>query len=742
MLGKLFSRWRAADDAPSGPLSAYHAGDLEAAGRLVQESLAADANDRGALLAQALLQVEAGRGKDAIAIAEKLLAADRKDAQALLVLGRAHAAAGRRKPAAEALQAAVQLRGGDAAIRTELALLALADGRIAEAAQELEHARGRGKRLALAQRELAGALLQRGQRDLALQHLERAIAAHDADAVTHANLGALLKDLGRATEGAEALERALELQPSLVQAAFNLAMLRIDQKAWNSAATLLRSYLAAQPRDAEAQYWLGNALMGEGDAAGARAAYEAAVRIDSQHVRARWGLVMAQLPAIPASREEQAQGAEAFARELDRLREWCRTHAKGDAYLAVGAQQPFFLAYVPGDHAAVLRRYGALCTELMAAWGRRVKVPAPAPRRDGAKIRIGIVSGHVHGHSVWHALLRGWVEHLDRARFELHLFHTGLLQDAETKRAAGQVDRLQQGLGDWTAWAKAVSDARLDVLVYPEIGMDATALRLASLRLARVQLASWGHPLTSGLPTLDGYLSAEAFEPEGAQQHYTEKLHALPGLGCSYTPYGTRAQSPDLARWGIAPGDRVLVAPGVAFKYGPAEDALWIEIARRCAPCKLLFFRGNDEHAARLEQRLRARFAQAGVDFDAHVRFVPWLSQAAFFGLLQRADVFLDTVGFSGFNTAMQAVECGTPIVAWEADALRGRFASGILRRMGLDEWVADSHAAYAEKAARLCAEAGLRRDVRAAIAARRGALYGDVASVRALAAVLEKLAG
>ena len=152
-------------------------------------------------------------------------------------------------------------------------------------------------------------------------------------------------------------------------------------------------------------------------------------------------------------------------------------------------------------------------------------------------------------------MLRGWVEHLDRARFELHLFHTGLLQDGETRWAAGQVDRLQQGLGDWTAWAKAVSDARLDVLVYPEIGMDATALRLASLRLARVQLASWGHPLTSGLPTLDGYLSAEAFEPEGAQRHYTEKLYPLPGLGCSYAPYGTRAQAPDLAQWGIAPGD-------------------------------------------------------------------------------------------------------------------------------------------------------------------------------------------
>jgi predicted O-linked N-acetylglucosamine transferase (SPINDLY family) len=129
------------------------------------------------------------------------------------------------------------------------------------------------------------------------------------------------------------------------------------------------------------------------------------------------------------------------------------------------------------------------------------------------------------------------------------------------------------------------------------------------------------------------------------------------------------------------------------------------------------------------------------MDFEAHVRFVPWLSQAAFFGLLQRAEVVLDTVGFSGFNTAMQAVECGAPMVAWDGRFLRGRFASGILRAMQLQEWIADTHEAYVEKVARLTGDAALRQQVRAQIGERRKALYDDKASVDALAALLEKLA-
>lgn len=740
MLGKLLSLWRREGD-PAGPLALYHAGERERAERIAGERLARDPADRTGLLTQALLLVDRGRGKDAMHIAERLLATDAKDAQALLVLGRAQAAAGRRKPALDALQEAARLRGADAPVQAELALLALAEGRLDDAARQLAPVRASGPRFSRAHAELGLALLQRGGLEAGAEQLRRAVAADDDNATAHANLGAVLKDLGRNDEAAGALERALALQPQLPQATYNLAMLRLDRKDWPGAAQLLRSYLATNARDAEAHYWLGNACMGLGDAAAARAAYEAAVRSDGQHARARWGLAMAQLPVIPSSADEQLQGLVAFGQELARVQDWVQKQAKGEAWQAVGAQQPFYLAYFPGNHAPLLRRYGALCGELMGAWARKSHLPAPAKPASGRRIRVGIVSAHIHGHSVWHAIVRGWLEHLDPQRFELHLFHTGKLRDAETEAATGRVERLHHGLGDWTAWVRAIGEVQPDVLVYPEIGMDSVTVRLAALRLARVQLAAWGHPLTSGLPTLDGYVSAQALEPAGAQAHYSEPLHALPRLGCAYRPYGTKPLPPDLSAWGIAADDRLLLAAGTAFKYAPQDDALWAEVARRCTPCKLVFFRGQDAHAERLEQRLRAAFGAAGVDFDTTVRFVPWQSQAGFFGLLQRAEVLLDTVGFSGFNTAMQALECGTPVVAWEGEFLRGRLASGILRTLALDEWVARSHEEYAAKIARLCGDAGLRQQVREQIATRRASLYDDRAAVDAFAELLQRLA-
>src|SRR5258708_34245278 len=94
------------------------------------------------------------------------------------------------------------------------------------------------------------------------------------------------------------------------------------------------------------------------------------------------------------------------------------------------------------------------------------------------------------------------------------------------------------------------------------------------------------------------------------------------------------------------------------------------------------------------------------------------LVRPAFYGLMKRADVLLDTIGFSGFNTAMQAVECGLPIVAWEGRFMRGRFASGVGKRMKLDEGVAKSEKEYIALAGKLVGDTAYRWQSRSRIGA------------------------
>jgi predicted O-linked N-acetylglucosamine transferase (SPINDLY family) len=586
---------------------------------------------------------------------------------------------------------------------------------------------------ALKEFELGNGALASQRFPLALRHFQRAVSLDPGLAEAQANLGALLKDMGQMPEAEFHLARAVALKPALTPACFNLGLRRIDQRRWAEAAELLQRVLAREPREADAHYWLANALMGMGDMQRARKSYQAASRLKPALVQAQWGYVMAQLPAVAQTSSEQREAPGVFIKELDRLRAAWRNRSPSELYAVVGALQPFHLAYIDGNHRTALQAYGRYCVELMQGWSREAGLPQPKAK-SGRKCRLGIVSAHVHSHSVWHALVKGWVQHLDARRFEIHLFHVGSSRDQETDWAGRHAAKLHLGQRSWQDWAHLIAQTQPDVLIYPEIGMDATTVRLASLRLARVQLGSWGHPVTTGLPTIDGYISAEGLEPEHAHEHYTEELMLLPRLGCCYQSFGIKAAQRNGLLGEFSSSDRLLLCAGTPYKYGPDTDELWIELARRCQPCKLIFFRSDNLALTnRLEQRLRQAFKRAGISFDDNVRFIPWQPQAEFFAWLDRADLFLDTVGFSGFNTAMQAIECNTPIVAYEGAYLRGRLTSGILRQMGLGQYVAVTQEQYVQVVQRLLQDEEERQRYRQEIARRKGEVMNDLGAVTAL---------
>ena len=93
--------------------------------------------------------------------------------------------------------------------------------------------------------------------------------------------------------------------------------------------------------------------------------------------------------------------------------------------------------------------------------------------------------------------------------------------------------------------------------------MDPLAGRLAAQRLAPVQCVAWGHPETTGMPTLDYFLSSDLMEPPDGEAHYTEHLVRLPNLGLCYVPepVARTAAEPRRARAG-AGGTGLLVRAG------------------------------------------------------------------------------------------------------------------------------------------------------------------------------------
>ncbi|MGC2457296.1 MAG: tetratricopeptide repeat protein [Gallionellaceae bacterium] len=571
-------------------------------------------------------------------------------------------------------------------------------GRLEEAKSLYQNLLRRDPRDSHALHYLGLIALQQNNYADAVNLIESAIQADRRVPAFHCNLGNAYKALGQIDSAIAAYLEAVRLDPKFQAVYNNLGNMYLEQGKLEEAVSSYRRALTLQPDFAEV----------------------------------RWQLAMSRLQLVAETDKEIEASRTEFLHELDELNTWFDTRmALG--YRAVGVYQPFFLAYQEKNNRGLLSRYGALCARLMKYWLDEQKLP-PVSSPHNPIIRVGVVSAHIRNHSVWNAIVKGWMQHLDRSRIELHLFHTGSQQDEETEWARNQARSFEQGNKSLRQWVDVIRGKQLDVLIYPEIGMDPMTVRLASLRLVAVQVASWGHPETTGLPTMDYYLSAQDLEPPAAQDGYSEQLVLLPHLGVYYQPLQVASIEPDFTRLNIDTGRPILLCPGAPFKYVPQHDQVLVEIARKLGNSQFVFFTHQlKDLSGKLRQRLERVFANSGLDFGHHGIFIPWQGRDAFYGLMKRADVFLDTLGFSGFNTAMQAIECGLPVVAKDGQFMRGRLASGILRRMGMTELIANTEEEYINLVVRLVQDAEYRQQIKARIEAARLVLFDDMAPVRSL---------
>jgi protein O-GlcNAc transferase len=570
---------------------------------------------------------------------------------------------------------------------------------------------------------------------------ERALRQRPACAAWHANCGAAHLALRRPEEALARCEQAVRCDPELFEAHYNRGEALQALHRHRAALAAYERAIALRPDSSAAHCARGHACREMNEPSIARESYRRALKIEPDNPAARLGLVLATIAVVPGTREAIDRSRAELAVELARLDTWLSGRHSPDEPSIVGMAQPFYLAYQDRANKELLVRWGTLAARLMARWASRLpRPPDSAETQADSPVRVGVVTAHACEHSVFRALLKGWLEHWDRDRIRVSVFYLGRTQDAATQVARANAEFIDCSAHSLSESVEEVRKRHIEVLIYPEIGMDTVTLQLASLRLAPHQIVAWGHPETSGLPTIDYFVSAEAFEPADAEQFYSEKLVRLPGIGCYYEPCEFNG-AVNLDSLGVTGDVPLLLCAGTPYKYAAEHDDVLLEIARGLGRCRLVFFEASHETlSAKVQRRLQARFRDGGLDPNEYLLMIPWLPQEAFFGLLRRADVYLDTLGFSGFNTVMQALECDLPVVAYEGRFMRGRFASGILRCLGLDELVASTSAEYVHKALALARDERLRDRVRVRLRSHRHSLYRNRAAVEALTGFIVSL--
>ena len=712
-------------------LTLHQAGRTAEAAALYRVILGHDPDHADSLHLLGLITVEQADPMAGIALIRRAMAIEPGFAPHYNSLGHAYRRLGRKQDALSAYQTAADLRPESAEIHNNLATTLRDLGREQEAVGHYRQAAELAPETADVWYNLANALAGSGDLDEAESCYRAAIALKPDFADAMANYGRWLMAQGRWAEAEHQLDAALRLAPMIAGTWNNLGIVSQELGRADTEACY-HNAIAIDPGLADAHYNLGCLLFGQGRSDDAIASHQAAIAADPAFGPARLAACMAQLPILYRSAEEVAERRQLYAAALDTL-------VTGDAAVlagAIGRSQPFFLPYQGEDDRSLQALYGAFACRAVALAEPPVRLAA----RPGAKerIRVGIVSGFFCDHTLFKLFLEGWLSELDRSRFEVTAFHSGRIADAQTARCAGLCDRFVHGLPSAAAWHAAIAQSGQHVLLYPEVGMDPIAGRLAATRLAPVQCAAWGQPETTGMPTIDYFLSSDLMEPAEADAYYTERLVRLPNLGLCYLP-DPPADGDTGLRGGPAERGPVFWSGQALYKYLPRHDAIFPRIAAELGACTYVFipFAKSQAVTDAFADRLWAAFAAAGLDAARYVVMLPPMSQAAYVAAVRQADVILDTIEWSGGKSTLDCLAADPAIVTWPGRFMRGRHTAAILRRIGCEATIAGSAEEYVSIAVRLARDPVWRAEVRAAVARGKHRAFRDLTYVRGLEAFL-----
>ena len=612
---------------------------------------------------------------------------------------------------------------------------------------------------------------RRGDVEAAIAALRAAIVLDPAVPIAYSNLASLLAATGRVAEARDALVRAAALAPA--DAALQLWLARLHASLGDGERALAAAAAAESAGPATAPEWREIGLLraeywkwDDADRALAEASRRDPGNSDTETLRAVVRQELGDAPgaldalALATARDPADLGAALSARlmlpqvyaDAADLASWRARYAEGLARSAAEAARwrprdalrltrtNFLLAYQGEDDREPQRAYSALLADLAGKVHPEWRERRASAFDGGRRLRVGFV-GAIFRDCTAGRYFERWITGLDPRRFERFVYHTAPLTDEFTARIAAVAEHFTTLRSGVEEIAQRIAADTLDVIVHPEVGMTPHSYLLAALRLAPVQLAGWGHPVTTGSDAIDGYLTCAMMEPEDAARHYVEPLVPLPGLGVDYA----MAPAPpptERTTFGLPAAGRMYLCAQSLFKVHPDMDAMLASILEADPEAVLVFFQATARAVTeQFARRLQGVLAGRGIPARGQLKFLPRMNGSGFRRALAAADIVLDTVHWSGGNTSLDAFAAATPVVALPGRFMRGRQSAAMLHAMGLAELVARDAAHYVRIAVDAARDRERNAGLRAAIVRERGALFDRPEPVAALQSALLELA-
>lgn len=573
-----------------------------------------------------------------------------------------------------------------------------------------------------------------GNKKEALNNFQKAIRIDSNYAEVYTNIGVILQEEKKLHLAMKFYNKSLEIKPNNSLVISNLASLLARLGKYDEAISHYEQAIQLDLNNPNLYSNLGSILHQVGRAQESKSYQDKALLINPNSLEYQWERAMCEIVSTFPSDHSPINSIDKFEKQLNNIEEITKKNKYIDNYEnIVGKNQPYHIAYMNTDNKKVLQKYGNLCCEIMSKGSKPLIENVLEKKHDNSKIRIGIVSSHIKYHSIWNAFLKGIVTQIDKNKFELYIYYLEGDADEETTIASNYSAKFISGTRSLKQWANLIVNDNLDTIIYPEIGMNKITTQLACLRLAKIQCTSWGHPETTGLPTIDYFISAEYTEELGSEDKYSEKLLKLDNLGCYFEPPSLNLAEYNFKENSINTNSKIFLCLGYSNKYHPDNDDVFIILAKKFTDYQFVFIKDIWGQYKILEDRLNKKFHKNNLNSSNSIKFIPYPTRDGFNTLMRNSRLLLDTIYFSHFNTSMQALGNTLPVVTIKGRFMRARATSGMLKMIGINELIALDKSTYINTIIRLTEDDDYYNLIKKNIINNVNLLYKDILPIRTL---------
>ncbi|AFZ53327.1 O-linked N-acetylglucosamine transferase, SPINDLY family protein [Cyanobacterium aponinum] len=411
------------------------------------------------------------------------------------------------------------------------------------------------------------------------------------------------------------------------------------------------------------------------------------------------------LPIIYESEEEIEFYRKRFTEHLDNIfQNLCLKNEmeKKNALTAISLSTNFYLQYQGKNDLKIQKKYGDLVEKITKA-NYPTTSKYTVNNDNKRRIKIGIISCHFRNHNGANWAL-GWIKSLDKNKFIINCYYLEVTEDYITKEFIKYSDNFYFCSSDLNTTIETINKDQLNVVIYTDIGMKPITNILASIRLVSIQCVTFGHPITSGLSTIDYYISRELMETENSKNYYTEKLILLPNNGFYLEDINLPKKITNREAFGFDHNSILYLSTQSLFKYLPQFDYIYPEIATQIPLAKFIFIEFPISKYVNhiFRKRLKKAFVKYHLNYHDYCIILPRLNEEKFMSLHMVGDIFLDTFTWSADNTCRLAVSCDLPIVTCPGEFMRSRHSYGILKMIDMEETITYSEKEYIEMAIKL----------------------------------------